>query len=360
MKGLNAEADIYVINRENVVWLVKYLKEHRMRWPFDMIVVDELSSFKSNQAKRFKALRYVRPAVDRIVGLTGTPASNGLMDLWAEMYLLDRGERLGSTITSYRARWFKPGWSNGNVVYKWEPLKGAMDEITHAISDITVSMRAEDYLQLPDRIDTTIAVHLAEMAKRAYSDMERKALIEFEGEEVTAFSAAAVMNKLLQLANGFVYSETHEAKRIHTAKLEALKEIIEAADGPVLVYYQFQADRELIMSEIAGARELATDRDIEAWNKGEIPVLVVHPASAGYGLNLQDGGHIMVWYGLPWSLELYQQAVARLQRQGQKHPVVVYHIIAEGTVDEQVAGALARKDMSQEALLEALKDRRKK
>ena len=360
VKGLNAEADIYVINRENVVWLVKYLKEHRMRWPFDMIVVDELSSFKSNQAKRFKALRYVRPAVDRIVGLTGTPASNGLMDLWAEMYLLDRGERLGSTITSYRARWFKPGWSNGNVVYKWEPLKGAMEEITSRISDITVSMRAEDYLQLPDRIDTTIAVHLDEMAKRAYSDMERKALIEFEGEEVTAFSAAAVMNKLLQLANGFVYSETHEAKRIHKAKLEALKEIIEAADGPVLVYYQFQADRELIMNEIDGARELATDRDIEAWNKGEIPVLVVHPASAGYGLNLQDGGHVMVWYGLPWSLELYQQAVARLQRQGQKHPVVVYHIIAEGTVDEQVAGALARKDMSQEALLEALKDRRKK
>ena len=356
--ALEADADIYVINRENVVWLVKYLKEHRMRWPFDMVVVDELSSFKSNTAQRFKALRHARPMIDRIVGLTGTPASNSLMDLWAEMYLLDRGERLGHTITAYRSHWFKPAWGNGNIVYKWQPVKGAMEEITEAISDITVSMSAEDYLTLPDRIDSTIVVHLKEKALKAYRMMERTALLELENEEVTALSAAAVMNKLLQLANGFVYDDSHVAHAIHEDKLDALAELIESAGSPVMVYYEFQADRDLILSRIPGAVLLESDQQISAWNRGEIPVLLAHPASAGYGLNLQDGGHIIAWYGLPWSLELYQQATARLLRQGQKHPVMVYHIIAEGTVDEQVMRALQTKDTSQSALLSALKERR--
>ena len=357
--ALEADADIYVINRENVVWLVTYLKEHRMRWPFDMVVVDELSSFKSNTAQRFKALKHARPMIDRIVGLTGTPAANSLMDLWAEMFLLDRGDRLGQTITSYRARWFRPAYSNGNVVYKWAPNKGAMEEITKRIADITVSMSAADYLTLPDRIETNTVVHLSDPAMKAYREMEQKALLELEGEEVTALSAAAVMSKLLQLTNGFVYNDSHEAKLLHTDKLEALRELVEAAGSPVLVFYEFQADRDAILENIPGARLLKTDADIEAWNRGEVPVLLAHPASAGYGLNLQEGGHIMAWYGLPWSLEQYQQAVARLRRQGQKHPVMIYHIIAEGTVDEQVLRALHNKDTSQNALLAALKERRR-
>lgn len=356
--ALKKDADIYVINRENVAWLVEYLEKERIKWPFDMIVIDELSSFKDNQAKRFKALRKVRPLVDRIVGLTGTPAANSLMDLWAEMYLLDRGERLGRTLTAYRGNWFRPGYMNGPVVYKWEPRRGALEDITKRIADITVSMKAEDYLTLPDKIETTVSVTLDEKALKTYKIMEQESLLELEGEEIAAMDAAAVMSKLLQLANGFIYGSDHNAVHIHDAKLEALEEIIEAADSPVLVFYNFQADKDQILAKFKDARLLTNDKDIEDWNKGEVPILLAHPASAGFGLNLQDGGHIMAWYGLPWSLEQYLQAVARLQRQGQKYPVMVYHIIAAGTVDEQVARSLAAKDMTQSTMINILKERK--
>lgn len=358
IRALKALADIYVINRENVVWLVEYLEENRMKWPFDMVVVDELSSFKNNQAKRFKALRRMRPAIDRIVGLTGTPAANSLMDLWAEMYLLDRGERLGRTLTAYRGNWFRPGYGNGYVTYKWEPRRGALEAITKRIADITVSMKAEDYLTLPDKVESTIEVSLDEKGLKAYKEMEKESLIELEGEEIAALDAAAVMSKLLQMANGFIYDEAHNPRHIHEAKLDALGEILEAAESPVLVYYNFQADKDAILSRFHEAKLLENDSTIEEWNKGKIKILLAHPASAGYGLNLQDGGHIMAWYGLPWSLEQYLQAVARLQRQGQKYPVMVYHLIAKGTVDEQVVASLSKKDMTQSALISILKDRR--
>ena len=358
IRALKAQADIYVINRENVVWLVEYLEENRMKWPFDMVVIDELSSFKNNQAKRFKALRRMRPAIDRIVGLTGTPAANSLMDLWAEMYLLDRGERLGRTLTAYRGNWFRPGYGNGYVTYKWEPRRGALEAITKRIADITVSMKAEDYVTLPDKVESTIEVSLDEKGLKAYKEMEKESLIELEGEEIAALDAAAVMSKLLQMANGFIYDEAHNPRHIHEAKLDALGEILEAAESPVLVYYNFQADKDAILSRFHEAKLLENDSTIEEWNKGKIKILLAHPASAGYGLNLQDGGHIMAWYGLPWSLEQYLQAVARLQRQGQKYPVMVYHLIAKGTVDEQVVASLSKKDMTQSALISILKDRR--
>lgn len=359
IRALKAPADIYVINRENVVWLVEYLEENRMKWPFDMVVIDELSSFKNNQAKRFKALRRMRPVIDRIVGLTGTPAANSLMDLWAEMYLLDRGERLGRTLTAYRGNWFRPGYGNGYVTYKWEPRRGALEAITKRIADITVSMKAEDYLTLPDKVESTIEVSLDEKGLKAYKEMEKESLIELEGEEIAALDAAAVMSKLLQMANGFIYDEAHNPRHIHEAKLDALGEILEAAESPVLVYYNFQADKDAILSRFHDAKLLENDSTIEEWNKGKIKILLAHPASAGYGLNLQDGGHIMAWYGLPWSLEQYLQAVARLQRQGQKYPVMVYHLIAKGTVDEQVVASLSKKDMTQSALISILKDRRR-
>ena len=358
IRALKKSADIYVINRENVVWLVEYLEENRIRWPFDMVVIDELSSFKNNQAKRFKALKKMRPMMDRIVGLTGTPAANSLIDLWAEMYLLDRGERLGRTLTAYRGNWFRPGYSNGPIVYKWEPRRGALEDITKRIADITVSMNAEDYLTLPDKIETTISVQLDEKAMGAYREMERESLMELEGEEIVALDAAAVMSKLLQVANGFIYDQTHRAISVHEAKLDALAEIIEAANSPVLVFYNFQADKDAILARLHDARTLENDATIEDWNRGRIRLLLAHPASAGYGLNLQDGGHIMAWYGLPWSLEQYLQAVARLQRQGQKYPVMVYHIIAKGTVDEQVVRSLSAKDVTQSALIGILNDRK--
>lgn len=357
-RALSTEADIYVINRENVVWLTEELAASKTRWPFDMVVIDELSSFKSNSAKRFKALKKVRPMINRIIGLTGTPAANSLMDLWAEMYLLDRGKRLGATLTSYRKEYFRPGWSNGAIVYKWEARPGAMKAITNKISDITVSLKAEDYIELPDRIDSTVGVKLDALARKYYQAMEHESLLKLsETDEIVALDAAAAMSKLLQLANGFIYTEEHKAVRIHTAKLEALDEIVEAADSPVLVYYNFQADKEALLERFEDAELLESDRTIARWNQGEIPILLAHPASVAYGLNLQDGGHIIVWYGIPWSLELYQQANARLHRQGQEKPVLVYHLVTEGTADEAVLKKLAEKDITQNALIEILKDK---
>lgn len=357
--ALDRQADLYVIGRDNVIWLIELLQKRRNGWPFDMIVIDELSSFKNPQAKRFRALRKALPCTRRVVGLTGTPSPNGLMDLWAEIYLLDQGERLGRTISWYREEFFRPGMRNGYTVYKWEPRKGAQQQIEKRISDICVSMSAADYLQLPERIDNVIPVRLTDPEKQLYDQMEADQLLQLgEDETVVALNAAAVMSKLLQIANGSVYMETGEPVRIHERKAEALAEIADTTAEPVLVFYSFRHDLETIRKWIPDAKTLQGPEDIAAWNRGEIRVLLAHPASVGYGLNLQDGGHVIVWYGLTWSLELYQQANARLHRQGQEKPVIVHHLIAEGTVDEQVMKALQEKDASQAALLAALKERR--
>ena len=354
MKALKAEADIYVIGRDNVKWLVELMGKS---WPFDRVVIDELSSFKNPSAQRFKALRKVIPASDRVVGLTGTPSPNGLMDLWAEIYLLDRGERLGTTISEYREKYFRAGARNGYIVYKWEPYSYSQKEIERKISDICMSMSAEDYLELPERIDNEIKIRLSEKEMKQYNQMERDQLLRIDDEAVVALNAAAVMNKLLQMANGSVYADGGDVVRIHEKKLDALEEIIDTTGEPVLVFYSFRHDLEAIKKRIPDARELESSEDIARWNQGEIPVLLCHPASVGYGLNLQDGGHVIVWYGLTWSLELYQQANARLFRQGQQKAVIIHHLIAEGTVDEQVMRALQHKDTSQSALLAALKER---
>lgn len=360
IRALRAEADIYVIGRDNVIWLINYYQGLRKGWPFDMIVIDELSSFKNPQAKRFRALKKAMPSVSRVVGLTGTPSPNGLMDLWAEVYLLDQGERLGPTLGSYQERYFRPGARNGYVVYKWEPFRNAQKEIEDKISDICISMSAADYLKLPKRIDNVIPVQLSPEEMEAYKRMERDQLLQIEDDDIAALNAAAVMTKLLQIANGSVYTNEGKVVKIHEAKLEALAEIVDTTDSPVLVFYSYKHDLAAIQGKIKGARILENEKDISDWNAGKVQVLLAHPASVGYGLNLQEGGHVIVWYGLTWSLELYQQANARLYRQGQEKPVIIHHLIAEGTVDEEVMAALQNKDTSQAALLAALKERRAK
>lgn len=357
IRALKAEADIYVISRDNVIWLVERLQKARKSWPFDMIVIDELSSFKNPQAKRFRALRKVMPLVKRVVGLTGTPSPNSMMDLWAEVYLLDQGERLGKTLGAYRERYFRPGARNGYVIYKWEPFRNAQKEIEDRISDICISMSAADYLELPERIDNIIPVQLSPAEMQIYKTMEAEQLLQIEDADIAAPNAAAVMTKLLQIANGSVYSVDGEVVRIHDAKLDALAEIIDTTDSPVLVFYSYKHDLAAIQGKIEGARALDGAEDIADWNAGKVRVLLAHPASVGYGLNLQDGGHVIVWYGLTWSLELYQQANARLYRQGQEEPVIIHHLIAEGTADEEVMEALQHKDTSQAALLAALRER---
>lgn len=357
LSALAADADIYVIGRDNVKWLVETY-QRRKKWPFDMIVVDELSSFKNPQAQRFRALRKVLPHTKRVVGLTGTPSPNGLMDLWAEIYLLDRGERLGGTIGAYREAYFRPGARNGYTTYKWEPIRGAQETIEKKISDICISMSAADYLQLPKRIDNVIPVKLSTSEMAAYKRMEEEQLLQIDDEDIAALNAAAVMGKLLQIANGSVYSVDNVPVKIHEAKLEALSEIVDTTDSPVLVFYSYKHDLAAIQGKIPEARTLETEKDIADWNAGKIKVLLAHPASVGYGLNLQEGGHTIVWYGLTWSLELYQQANARLHRQGQEKPVIIHHLIATGTVDEQVMRALQSKDVTQASLMRALKERR--
>ncbi len=353
--ALNTPADIHIINRENVVWLVG---EYGKKWPFDMVIIDELSSFKSTKAKRFRVLRRVRPCVKRIVGLTGTPAPNGLIDLWAQVYLLDQGERLGKTITGYRNRYFVPGRRNRHVIYEWDPKPEAEEAIYKKLDDICVSMKAEDWLEMPEKIDRVVPVQIPEKAREKYEQLERDLLLPYEGGDVTADNAAVLSGKLLQLANGAVYDENGAVKEIHSAKLEALDDIIEAANGrPVLVFYAYRHDLARLQERLPEARILDTEKDIEDWNRGMIPVGLAHPASAGHGLNLQTGGNIIVWFGLTWSLELYLQAVARLYRQGQEKSVIVHHLVAENTIDEDVMKALESKDVTQEALLEAVKAR---
>lgn len=355
--ALRKEADIYIINRENVPWLVEYQAALR-RWPFDMLVLDELSSFKSPKAERFKALRRVLPATKRIVGLTGTPSPNGLIDLWSQVYLLDKGERLGRTLGGYREKYFIPGQRNGQVVFNWVPLKGAPEEIYGKIRDICMSMTAADYLRMPERRDITCSVALPVKAQQAYETMERDLVLPMAGEAITAQNAAVLTGKLLQLANGAIYTEDGNYLRLHDAKLDMLEDLLEAANGePVLVYYAFKHDADRIRQRFPQARQLLTAEDVKDWNAGKIQMLIAHPASAGHGLNLQAGGHIMIWFGLTWSLELFQQACARLYRQGQSKPVTIYHVITKNTVDEDVLKVLTGKAVRQDALISAVKAR---
>ncbi len=357
LEALNSEADIYVINRENVEWLVKH---YGRDWPFDMVVIDELSSFKSAKAKRFKYLRKVRPLLKRIVGLTGTPAPNGLIDLWPQIYLLDRGERLGKTLGGYRERYFVPDKRNQDVIFSYKPKPEAERAIYAKISDICVSMQAQDYLQMPERIDNFVQVEMSAKEKALYEQLERDMLLPFVGGDIDAVNAAALSNKLLQMANGAVYDENGAVRQIHRRKLDALETLWEGANGkPILVFYAYKHDKDKLAEFFRQAepRELNTSQDITDWNHGKIEVALAHPASAGHGLNLQAGGNIIIWFGLTWSLELYQQANGRLYRQGQNEAVIVHHIITAGTVDEQVMAALSRKETGQAALLAAVKAR---
>lgn len=353
LAALRSKADIHIINRENVTWLVE---ESGLPFDYDMVVIDELSSFKSYRAKRFKSLLSVRRTVKRIVGLTGTPSSNGLMDLWAQFRLLDLGERLGRYISRYRERYFLPDKRNAQVVFTYKLKPGAEEQIYNAISDITISMKAEDYLDLPPCIHNVVKVALSDREREVYEQFRKEMVISLGGEEIDAMNAAALSNKLLQMANGAVYDDRHTGHQIHDRKLDALEDLIEAANGrPVMVCYWFRHDLERIRGRFPTVRELKTAKDIEDWNAGKIPVVLVHPALAGHGLNLQYGGCILVWYGLTWSLELYQQTNKRLHRQGQRDTVVIHHIVADGTIDELVLAALHRKDKTQAALIAAVK-----
>lgn len=356
INALKEKADIYVINRENVVWLLSY---YGGACPFDMLVVDELSSFKDANSARFKALRVIRPKFDRVVGLTGTPAPNSLLDLWSQLYLLDRGQRLGETKTAFRSKYF---YCVNNGTYSKYVINSdeAKREIFNRIADICISMKEKDYLSLPKRIDRRIDVWLSEEHKQQYEYFERDQVLLLNDDEISAVNAAALTGKLLQFANGAIYREDKSWVEVHDEKLQALEEVIEAANGnPVLVFYWFKHDLERIMKHLKGykPRMLKGAADIDAWNRGEIPVMLVHPASAGHGLNLQAGGNVIVWFGLTWSLELYQQANARLHRQGQTRSVIVHHLIARGTVDEDVMKALSDKADTQEALMQAVKAR---
>lgn len=351
--ALSTPADIYIINRENIQWLVE---ESGLPFDFDMAVIDELSSFKNHQSKRFRAFMKVRPKLKRIVGLTGTPAGNGLMDLFAEFKLLDMGERLGRLIGQYRNAYFQPDKRNGMVIYSYKPLPNAEQQIYDKISDITISMKAADHLKMPELISAEYTVQLSEKEKEKYDRLKKDLILSTEDNEVTAANAASLSNKLSQMANGAVYSDDESVIQIHDRKLEALEDIIESMNGkPLLVAYWFKHDLERIKKRFE-IREIKSSEDISDWNSGKIPVALVHPASAGHGLNLQNGGSTLVWFGLTWSLELYQQTNARLWRQGQTaDTVVIQHIITKGTIDEQIMKALKTKDTTQAALITAVK-----
>ena len=357
IEALNADADIYIINRENIQWLVE---KSGVPFDFDMLVIDELSSFKNHQTKRFKSLMKVRPKVKRIVGLTGTPSSNGLMDLFAEFKILDMGERLGRFIGQYRNKYFKPDKMNGQVVYSYKPLPYAEQDIYEKISDITVSMKANEYLKMPELVVSDYEVQLSDKERKHYDEMKKNLVLEIADGEITASNAASLSNKLCQMANGAIYDDNQNIIEIHSRKLDALEDIIESMNGkPLLVAYWYKHDFERIAKRLESLHlpfsKLDTGTSIERWNNGEIPVALIHPASAGHGLNLQSGGSTLVWFGLTWSLELYQQTNARLYRQGQKSTVVIQHIIAKGTIDEQILKALQRKDKTQSDLIDAVK-----
>lgn len=361
IRALNTPADLYIINRENVCWLVDY---YRNDWPFDMVVVDESSSFKSHSAKRFKALASISPRIDRMVELTGTPSPNGLNDLWSQIYLLDGGERLGKRYTQFRERYFDPGRRGADgTVYDYKAKPGSESSILEKLSDICVSMKAEDYLQLPDVLYHQVPVQLDAKAQKAYAELERKMVLELpDEEEISVTSAAALSNKLLQLANGAVYDDMHQVYEVHNCKLEAFLELIESLRGkPALVFYNYQHDRERILQALRKSslrvRELKTTRDEDDWNRREIDVLLTHPASSAYGLNLQQGGNHVIWFGLTWNYELYTQANKRLHRQGQTEKVIIHHLVSLGTRDEDVMQALERKEDVQNYVMESLKAR---
>lgn len=362
IRALNTPADIYIINRENVCWLVDY---YRNDWPFDMVVIDESSSFKSHTAKRFKALASISSRITRLVELTGTPSPNGLDDLWSQVFLLDGGERLGKRYTQFRERYFDPGRRGADgMVYDYKAKPGSEQSILERISDICISMKAEDYLQLPDIIYHTVPVVLDPKALKAYREMERKMVLELpeDEEEISVTSAAALSNKLLQLANGALYDDDHQVHEIHDCKLEAFTELIESLQGkPALVFYNFQHDKTRILKALEKTklriRELKKSGDEDDWNAGKIDILLAHPASAAYGLNLQQGGNHVIWFGLTWNYELYTQANKRLHRQGQTEKVIIHHLVSTGTRDEDVMHALEKKDDVQNWVMESLKAR---
>ena len=351
MKALAAPADIYVINRDNVAWLVKA----SVGWPFDTVIIDESSSFKNPSAQRFKALRKVRPKIRRMVLLTGTPSPNGHMDLWAQMWLIDMGERLGRTLGAYRTRYFKPGRSNGHVVYDWHLQPGAADAISEKMQDVTVSLKAEDWLEVPDLIESDIRIALSPTESKAYRDFERDQLAVMDGKDIEAVTAAALANKLLQFTGGAMYDTEHGWHIVSDAKLRALEDIIETANGePVLVFYQFKHELARLQERFKALQPVTFSGEPETlreWNEGKIRLLLCQPASVQYGLNMQSGGHILVWYTPTWNLEQYQQANARLHRQGQERPVLCYRLICDGTIDERVIAAVSSKDHAQESLL---------
>ena len=351
--ALRQTASVYIINRENVQWLIE---DSGLPFDYDMVVIDELSSFKSYQAKRFRSLMKARPRVKRIVGLTGTPSSNGLLDLWAEFRLLDMGKRLGRFITHYRDEFFTPDKRNQQMVFSYKPRPGAEDDIYRRIADITISMRSTDYLKMPECVMNEVPVTLSGPEQEVYTQMKNDLVVSLNGEEIDAVNAAALSGKLCQMANGAVYGDEKRVVHIHDRKLDALEDLIEAANGkPVLVAYWFKHDLARIQERFY-VREIRTSKDIADWNAGTIPVGLIHPASAGHGLNLQAGGSTLVWFGLTWSLELYQQTNARLWRQGQQaETVVIHHIITKGTIDEQIVAALQQKDKTQAALIDAVK-----
>lgn len=351
-QALLKKALVYIINRENVDWLVS---KSGVPFRFDMVVIDELSSFKSHTSKRFKSFLKVRPRIKRIVGLTGTPSGNGLMDLWAEFRLLDMGKRLGRYISHYREAFFEPDKRNQMMVFSYKPRPGAAKEIYQLIGDMTISMKSLDFLPMPKLIMNEVHVKLSPAERKVYDELRKKMALSIEGKEIDAANAAALSGKLLQMANGAVYDDDHKPIRIHDRKLDALEDLVEAANGkPILIAYWFKHDLAR-MKERLSIREIRSSKDITDWNEGKISVAAIHPASAGHGLNLQAGGSVLIWFGLTWSLELYQQTNARLWRQGQKHTVIIEHIVTEGTIDEQVMRALQSKNKTQEALIAAVK-----
>lgn len=356
LDALRKPAHIYLINRENVDWLIT---KSGVSWKFDMVVIDELSSFKSYQAKRFKSLLKVRPKIKRIVGLTGTPSSNGLMDLWAEFRLLDMGERLGRYITYYRQNFFVPDKRNQQMIFSYKPKEGSEKMIYSLISDITISMKSKDFLKMPECVMNEVVVSLSDKEQKLYDSLKQDMVLSLEENEIDAINAAALSNKLLQMSNGAVYNDDKESLHIHDRKLDALEDLIEGANGkPVLVAYWFKHDLEKIKDRF-DVRKIKSAKDISDWNEGKIPVALIHPASAGHGLNLQAGGSTLIWFGLTWSLELYQQTNARLYRQGQDSTVVIHHILTKGTIDEDVMKALKAKEKIQDALIDSVKARLK-
>ena len=354
LKALKQNAGIYIINRENVDWLVT---KSGIDFNFDMLIIDELSSFKSHTSKRFKSLLKIRPYFERVVGLTGTPSSNGLMDLWAEFRVLDLGERLGRYITHYRNEYFLPDKRNGAVIFSYKPQPNAEERIYRRLADITISMKSTEYLKMPELILNELEINLDEEDQIKYKKFKKEMVMTIQEKEIDAINAASLSNKLIQLANGSIYDKDKKFYEVHNKKLDKLEEIIESANGkPVLVAYWFKADKERIEKRFK-VREIKTADDIKQWNKGMIDLALIHPASAGHGLNLQSGGSTLVWFSLTWSLELYQQTNARLYRQGQKNTVVIHHLITKNTIDEDIMKSLKRKDKTQEALMKAVKAR---